>query len=485
MRLWVFALLIVAFIALGGIVGVLAGRDPGYVLITYDGQSIETSLWLALMLLAVLFAVLLLVGYTLVRLLGSRVALGRWSRRRQQELAAERTRQGILLLHEAEWSEARRLLGGAAAEAPVPLLNYLSAARAAHALGERKERDRLLVLAERSCDGAEFGVQLAQAEMFADSGEWQPAVELLEGLKGRAPRHPRVLTLLAQAYQKRGDWSAVAQLLPGLRKARSVPNAWVLTLTRDAARAELETLPEDEAGVRERERLWKRLPKQLYTDPELVLSFAQCAERQSDLASVTQVLAQAVDYAVADPERATAAALPLQEMVAFYASAEQPGVREREGKLRSWLSCRQTAGPAQLALGRLRILAGDSRTAQELLEGVGDLTLATEQRTARTAALELARVYLARGENPGAAAALQRGFAHLRPVSTDAITPVEPLEAAAAERPEANAGASQKAAEEERREPEESVASADSAAAVEEELKPAATTVENKAANAS
>ncbi|MEM1437098.1 MAG: heme biosynthesis HemY N-terminal domain-containing protein [Pseudomonadota bacterium] len=421
MRLWVLTLLIFVFIAIGGVVGMLAGRDPGYVLIAYDNQSIETSLWLALILVFVGFALLVVTGIVLWRLLRSHVALGRWSNRRQTELAAEHTSQGMLLIHEAEWSEAKRLLGAAAPQAPVPLLNYLAAARAAHQLGERKERDRFLVLAERSQKGADFGVQLAQAEMLTESAEWPAALTLLETLKSRAPRHPRVLSLLARAYVSTGRWQALAQLLPGMRKARAISNSWVDSLTIRAACAELNALDDSPEARRERERLWKRLPKTLYRDPTLVLALARCAERQAELDYVAEQIDYTVSALIKDEAAAAAAAEPLQELVGAYGSTTVPASREREARLRSWLNCRTTAAPAQLALARLRILQGDSKTARELLEGVGDLTLAAEQRTARTAALELARLYLAQGEDTGAATVLERGFKHLRPVGMSAI----------------------------------------------------------------
>lgn len=430
MKLWVVALLIVGFVALGGIVGMLAGRDPGYVLIAYNEQSIETSLWLALILLGVLFAVLVVTGLALLRLLQSRVALGRWSKRRQIQVAEERTVQGMLLLYEAEWSEAKRALSTSAEDAPVPLLNYLCAARAAHALGERKERDRLLVLAERSQPDADFGVQLAHAEMLCESAEWPGALKLLEHLKSRAPRHPRVLSLLARAYVATSNWRPLAQLLPGMRKARTISNRWVDTLTRDAACAELDALPAEPESRRERELLWKRLPRALHTDAILVLALARCAERQNDLGAVAPAIEAAVSKLTQDAAAADRLAEPLQELVALYGSADSVSASERAGRLRSWLDCRATAAPAQLAQARLRLLAGDTRTAQELLEGVGDLTLRAEQRTARTAALELARVNLAQGAVAAAADALERGFAHLRPVSLAAVKEAAAKEAA-------------------------------------------------------
>ena len=56
MKLFAFALLVA--IVLGGLVGTLLVRDPGYVLIAYADTALETSLWVAVLLLVAVNAVL-------------------------------------------------------------------------------------------------------------------------------------------------------------------------------------------------------------------------------------------------------------------------------------------------------------------------------------------------------------------------------------------------------------------------------------------
>ena len=54
----VLTYLVVALVV-GGAVGTLMSRDPGYVLVSYENMSLETSLWFALLAL--------IVGYYLLR----------------------------------------------------------------------------------------------------------------------------------------------------------------------------------------------------------------------------------------------------------------------------------------------------------------------------------------------------------------------------------------------------------------------------------
>ena len=56
-------LLLLVIIAVAGYLGTLIARDPGYVLVAYDGYSIQTSLWV----LIGLFLGFFLAAYLLFR----------------------------------------------------------------------------------------------------------------------------------------------------------------------------------------------------------------------------------------------------------------------------------------------------------------------------------------------------------------------------------------------------------------------------------
>ena len=49
-----FLVLLVVGVALGALLAFLMVRDPGYVLLSYDGSPVETSLWFALACLVLL-----------------------------------------------------------------------------------------------------------------------------------------------------------------------------------------------------------------------------------------------------------------------------------------------------------------------------------------------------------------------------------------------------------------------------------------------
>ena len=76
MKVSVLALFIT--IALGGLVGTLLVRDPGYVLVAYADTVLETSLWVALGMVLLLYAVIRGVGFTIQKLTQGQSRVLRW-----------------------------------------------------------------------------------------------------------------------------------------------------------------------------------------------------------------------------------------------------------------------------------------------------------------------------------------------------------------------------------------------------------------------
>ena len=151
-------LLVLIAVVLGGLVGTLVVRDPGYVLVAYDQMAVETSLWFAVVLLIGVYFVVRLIVFVFTRFAAGRGNLGSWNRERKFKNARQQRVQGLLLMAEGDWSEARRLLVNSASRVTSPLINYLNAARAAHEMGDTDGRDELLRQAHESTPGARFAV---------------------------------------------------------------------------------------------------------------------------------------------------------------------------------------------------------------------------------------------------------------------------------------------------------------------------------------
>ncbi len=369
------AMLVLAVaLVLGGLVGVLMARDPGYVLIVYQDVAVETSLWLALVLLLLAYLAFRLVAWVLSRLRGGGGSLSGWNQRRIDRAARDHTVRGLLVMAEGRWPEARKLLEGAADRVDAPLINYLNAARAAQEMGDTAGRDALLRAAGESTPGAKFAVGLTQAELQRAQGQWEQSLATLLELRRQSPRHGQVLRMLMDCYRELRDWQAMLELLDDLKKHAAVDAQTLHELALTAWHGRIEQGPGPIA------ELWKSVPKELRREPALVAQVAR---------------AMAAGGAVDDAEATVRGALEQSwnpDLVRLYGTlvsadpAAQLGVAER------WLKSHPDDPELRLTLGRICLMNRRWARAREHLES----SLALRRSAAAEA--ELGRLCIALGE---------------------------------------------------------------------------------------
>ena len=86
-------LLAAVAVVLGGLIGTLVLRDPGYVLVSYGEMAMETSLWFAVVLLALLYLSIRLVIFVFTRSMTSGGRVGSWLKQRKGRQARHRQRR--------------------------------------------------------------------------------------------------------------------------------------------------------------------------------------------------------------------------------------------------------------------------------------------------------------------------------------------------------------------------------------------------------
>lgn len=266
--LWAFGLFTAAVLA-----GALFGHDAGLVYIAIGGYSIETTVLVAAGLLCLFLLLLSLFSRILHALFSLPRRFQRWHARFRLRRAKAKTRRGLIAFSEGYWREARDALISAADNTDTPLLNYLTAARAAQELGESPLRDDYLRRAEASMPEATIAVELTQAQLQLANNQWEQALATLRHLQDIAPKHPYVQKLLMELYAALGDWTHLEALLPELQRNKTV----------DAARLQEITLKTRLAGIKrllmEKNadgllQLLKSLPKSLAYDPRLLAPWA-------------------------------------------------------------------------------------------------------------------------------------------------------------------------------------------------------------------
>lgn len=347
-------LILAVALALGGLVGTLVIRDPGYVLVAYDQMAVETSLWFAVLVLVAAYVVIRFLVFLLARLGRGRISLRDWKQARRLRRAESQTVKGLLLMAEGDWQEARRRLESAADRVDVPLVNYLNAARAAHAMGDSSGRDALLSRAHESTPGARLAVGLTQAELQYDSGQWEQCLATLLQLRSAAPHHPQVLRLLADCYVHLEDWTALVELLPELRKRKALTADALAALERDAWRGRLASGAV--TGNGDLKALWRQVPRSLQREPALVGRYVAALVDRDDASEAEQVLRSALNHRWED------------SLVRLYGTVQSEDPGRQLVVAEGWLKERPSDSELLLALGRISLMNHLWAKAREYLE---------------------------------------------------------------------------------------------------------------------
>lgn len=354
------ALILVLAIVLGGLVGTLVVEDPGYVLLAYGESAIETSLWFAALLLLGLYFLIRLTMFAFTRSMAGSGRFSSWMRSRKTRSARQQTVQGLLLMAEGDWQQARKLLVAAADEVRSPLINYLNAARAAHELGDTEGRDALLRQAHESTPGSKFAVALTQAQLQMAAEQWEQCLATLLQLKTESPRHPQVLSMLSQCYHRLDDWPAQLELLPALKKEKVLSG-------EDHAKLQVEAWCKlFESTSEPAEDIWQRVPKELKRSSAIAGQYARVlgSRGPSDAAEavIRSGLQQSWD----------------EELVALYGRTQANDIARQLVTAEGWLKERPNDPTLLLALGRICLMNHQWAKAREYMEASLRLLRTTE-----------------------------------------------------------------------------------------------------------
>jgi HemY protein len=267
-------LLIIAALVLGAFAAHSLLEDSGYVLINMRGYAVEMSVPGLILAIILLYVAMRL----LVRLWKAPRQLGRAASNFRDNRARDRLTRGLIAIAEGDSAKAERMLARGAGRSDAPLLNYLTAARAAQQQGAEGRRDNWLRLAFERDPAAGPAILVTQAELQMERGQLEDALVTLGRLRARAPNHPRGLALEAEVYRRLRRWEDLESLLPSLAKLKTVTPEMVSAMREDTASALLANAAAN--GQAERvEKIWQQLPKGLRSRPSLVTDHARAVAR--------------------------------------------------------------------------------------------------------------------------------------------------------------------------------------------------------------
>lgn len=247
--------------------------EPGYVMFTYRQWVIQMPLWFFLICnLVIVFCIYILLR-SLALLQRSLTFLKNWPNQIKKRRSEKLTSQGLIEFTEGDWANAEKHLIKAVNQNNQPLINYLVAARAAQEQEAVNRRDDYLREAERSTPSAIFAIELSQAQLMINGGQWEQAIATLKRLHTLAPNHTFVLKLLQETYQRLLDWNSLHELLPSLKKNRVLSYKQFTQLEVMVYKGLL-----NNAAKKETEKalvnIWLSIPKALRKQPILIQCYA-------------------------------------------------------------------------------------------------------------------------------------------------------------------------------------------------------------------
>jgi HemY protein len=333
-------------------------EDNGYVLIGYGHWTVEGSLALFVVAMALLFMLCYLSLRALARLWSMPDELQHWNRRRIAARVRHCLTQGLVELAEGNWKQAERHLMRYATQSETPLLNYLAAARAAQLQGEDKRRDDYLQLAHQSMPSAELAVGLTQAELQLAHQQYEQALATLTHIRSLSPKHSHVLTLLKRLYVNLGEWDKLEQLLPDLQKRKVVGADEYHELELQVYRERMEAVRADPDAL---ERFWQKAPRAIRQDQESIRRYVrllvEAGEGQRTVTLIVSTLQRQWD----------------PELVRLYGRIETDDLANQLSTAEGWLKDRPRDPDLLLALARLCLqnrLWGKARSYLEASIGI-------------------------------------------------------------------------------------------------------------------
>lgn len=343
-------LLLLLFLLAGAWIGQKMLQDSGYVLIAYNQTTIETSLWVLLIVVVVTFVLIHWLLNILTRTRLPTAKFHSWKEHRNQRISRRKTLKGLTLLSEGNWSQAQKQLSQAAEKSDLPLVNYLSAARAAHEQNDEQATDELLQKARNSTPEAEVTVAITQAEIQLSRGQLEPCLATLLKLRNLAPQNTYVMRLLKDIYIKLNDWSALSQLMPTLRKhhafkepelAKLSQQCCIQLLNESVANLPVETSNEDR--LKALGKAWSNLPTVETRNGEIVQRYTELLVSLGAEGSAEQSLKDLIKRSWDE------------KLVNLYGRLNGDNAKKQLDQARGWLKNSPESPALQLTLGRLSL----------------------------------------------------------------------------------------------------------------------------------
>ncbi len=332
-------LLSVFGLAFGVFLAIQIRQDPGYVMVSFQGWTVEMSIVIFLAGVVLLAIALNWVWKLFWGTIQSPKSIKKWNTRRQERIANKSVTNALISQAQGEWGRAERTLVAQADNSINPMLNYIAAAKAAQAQGAENRRDEYLKLAQGHATATDIAVDVTQAELLMESGQLEQALESLIRLRRKSTRNDYVLLLLARVYMRLEDWEQLSMLVPELKRRRLLVGEEFEGLEKTMYLELMKTV-ETSLGLR---NIWARIPRLLQIDHEVLLTFVAKATEKGISRITEPLLHEALTRQWND------------DLAYLYGMVDSENSAKQLQNAEKWYKAHQDSPVLLLTLGRLSI----------------------------------------------------------------------------------------------------------------------------------
>ena len=268
--------LLILFLALAAGIGLtVLAENPGYVLISREPWSLETSLTMLAFGLLLSFIIFYLLFRLLDHLLSTPAKVRHWQKQRNRDQAIEDTRKGLLEAISGNWGQAEKLLAKRLEISPQPELNLLTAAWISQQQDKQQKRDDYIAEASKvnlsSTDDGEMAIGLIQCHLQEQAGQTEQALATARMLYQQSPANPVVIRSLVKHLKETRQWQELLSVLAVASRHHVLTENKLLSLQILAA-TELLASTKDISDVAQK---WKILSKNIRKQTAVIASYCR------------------------------------------------------------------------------------------------------------------------------------------------------------------------------------------------------------------
>ncbi|OUS27595.1 hypothetical protein A9Q99_14220 [Gammaproteobacteria bacterium 45_16_T64] len=367
--------------------------NAGYLLVRFGNKIFESSLSISAFFLLLSIGLIIIVVSNVYRFF-------EWifDGKRGQRSASKKTTEGLVALAEGNWSNAEKLLQKSAKKNETPLVNYITAAQAAHEQGEDDRRDDYLRQAHQSIKGVDIAIGLTKARLQFESGQWEQCLATLMMLKDekRSPSYGYVIKMMAEVYVELNDWEHLVELFPDIKKRKVFTQDEFLAISLQGYQGLLKRAVRGISESAELEQLhlaWDKVTKKMRQTPLLLKEYCTCLIALNADAEAENVILRFLRKDWDDG------------LVALYGMVNGDDPAQQLLNAETWLQQRPNNAMLLLSLGRISLLNKDWGKARTYFES----SLRSRQSAAGFG--ELGRLLSHLGEHENSNECFQKGLA--------------------------------------------------------------------------